>query len=168
MNASVWECLGRPNWAALVPGPRTEGWHAARTRLEDGIRLVGRACRIRTPGVLWGLIHTARPGGGLPQRTTWGRLCGDATLGTVLERIEARATAPGLRPATWNVRWLISPHTQQGILKRQRIMRGLNAGKVVALQETHWQTCQAAIWEGLFTGTEVVSTCARESARGAP
>ena len=168
MNTLVWEHLGCPARAALVPGPRTTAWHEARTRLEHACRHEGRPCRIRTPGVLWSLFQTGRPGGGVPQRTTWDRMWGETTLGTLLGRSETQSTGQGLRLATWNVRWLVSPHTHQGYMKRQRIMRGLGAGRVVALQETHWQGDSAAVWHGLFPGVEVLSTHTCSSARGGP
>ena len=42
------------------------------------------------------------------------------------------------------------------------------AGKIVAIQETHWLAGDAGVWGGLFPGAEVISSCARNGERGGP
>jgi hypothetical protein len=68
--------------------------------------------------------------------------------------------------ASWNVRWLVSPHTPQGMGKRLRIQRALTAGKVVALQETHWDVEIGGVWEGLFPAARVIHSGAIPGPRG--
>ena len=146
MDTSVWASLGSPDLQCMVPGPRTWGWQEARRQLEQACRRVGGQCRIRTPGVLWSLLHAPRQGGGVPRGLTWERLCGEATVWQLLQRVQLEQRGYGLRVATWNVRWLVSPHTMQGILKRQHIQRGLGQGKLIALQEMRWGNDGADIW----------------------
>ncbi|MFM7987974.1 MAG: endonuclease/exonuclease/phosphatase family protein, partial [Candidatus Fonsibacter sp.] len=72
----------------------------------------------------------------------------------------------GLRLVSWNVRWLVSPHSPQGIAKKARIQRALAAGKMVLLQETHWDEQAAGIWGGLFPGTRVQYSVDRSGRQG--
>ena len=51
-----------------------------------------------------------------------------------------------LRLASWNVRWLVSPSAPASASKREAIRRWLDAGRVAALQETHWRPEDAAVW----------------------
>ena len=49
---------------------------------------------------------------------TWGTLCGDTTLQQFLHLIDAVATVPGITLASWNVRWLVDPHTLHDVTKQ--------------------------------------------------
>ena len=64
--------VGSPQWEALVPGPRTEAWATVGAKLEAKCSEAGVAQRIRTPGVLWGLMRGALPRGGVAGGTTGG------------------------------------------------------------------------------------------------
>ena len=72
----AWVAAGSPQREALVPGPRTEAWASVRARLEAQCSDAGVTQRIRTPGVLWGLMKGAFPRlcGGGPGRHNVGDL----------------------------------------------------------------------------------------------
>ena len=84
---------------------------------------------------------------------------GEGCLGTMGALIAAMSKArsdDGMRMATWNPRWMVSPHTEQGAAQTRRVQKAIGAGIVVALQETHWTANDMAVWSGLFPGAEVV------------
>ena len=95
---------------------------------------------------------------------------GPASQGPLRRRPASRRQGPprpprtpassAIRIATWNTRWLLSPHTEQGTRKRAFINDFLLQGTVVALQETHWTPTAAAVWGGLFPGSLVVESSA--------
>ena len=80
----AWVAAGSPRWEALVPGPRAEAWASVRAKLEERCSEEGATQRIKTPGVLWGLMKGALPRGGIPGGTAWGKLVGDATMSTLI------------------------------------------------------------------------------------
>lgn len=67
----------------------------------------------------------------------------------------------GLRLSTWIVRWLVSPRTIQGALKKASVQCSLTAGRVVLIQT-------APIWEGTFPGTMVKSSAVVDASRDCP
>ena len=163
----AWAVAGFPRWGTLVPGPRTKAWATVRKRLEAQCSSMGAVQRIRTPGVRWGLIRGALPRGGIPSGTTWGALFGDATLAAIVAAMSKTRDSDGVRMATWNPRWMVSLHSEQGVAKRKWVQRAIGAGMIVALQETHGATRDIAVWSGLFPGAEVVATgAARRSCLG--
>ena len=110
---------------------------------------------------LWGLLNGALPRGGVPGGTTWGRMCGDAKRSDLMAAMNRGRGNEGMRVASWNPRWMVSPHTEQGAAKRKRIQKAIGTGTIVTVQRTHWSVSDMAIWSGLFAGAEVVATEAR-------
>ena len=78
--------------------------------------------------------------------------------------MHSREEGPGF--VSWNVRWLIDPHSVQNIPKRQRIRRWLDAGKVILLRETHWETADLKVWENLFPAATIIASEAVDGAGG--
>ena len=74
----------------------------------------------------------------------------------------------GIRMATWNPRWMVNPHSEQGAAKRKRVQKAIGAGIIVALQETHWAARDIAVWSGLLPGAEVVASEARPGPNRGP
>ena len=61
---------------------------------------------------------------------------------------------------------VVDPHSVQSILKRQRIRRWLDAGKIILLQGTHWEASAFAVWENLFPATTIIASEADNGAGG--
>ena len=70
--------------------------------------------------------------------------------------------------ASWNARWLVSPNTTRGARKKAAIERRLLEGRVVALQETHWDEAAVEVWAGLFAQARVAAAPARPGPLGGP
>ena len=102
----VWAAAGSLARETLVPGPRTEAWAAVKTILEQWCGERVTPYRIRTLGVLWGLLKGALPRGGVPGGTTWGRMFGAATMAGLVAAMGKGRGDEGLRIATWNPRWV--------------------------------------------------------------
>ena len=88
----------------------------------------------------------------MPPGSTWRDLLRSEGFSALLGAVRDRRTNRGWRFAVWNSRWLISPHTDKAAQKRAIIRKWLDAGRVVLLQETHWQRCDIAIWESMLNG----------------
>ena len=95
-------------------------------------------------------------------------MCGVARVSALVAAIGRGRGQDGMRIASWNPRWMVSPHTEQGAAKKKRIQRAIGAGTVVTIQETHWSVGDMAIWSGLFAGAEVVAAEARLGPNGGP
>ena len=54
----------------------------------------------------------------------------------------------------------------QNIQKKQRIRRWLDAGRIVLLQETHWETPDLAVWENLLPAATVFASEAVNNSGG--
>ncbi len=76
------------------------------------------------------------------------------------------ASGAAMKAASWNVRWMLDPHTTVAAAKRAVILRLLNEGCVVLLQETHWTEAACATWGGCFPMAEVRASAARPGANG--
>ena len=166
----VWAALGRPDLASLVPGARTRAWLTAQRNIEAACAYRGMTAWFRGPLVIWRLLHTGSEGHRVPPGCTWERLCGRATMDSLLAAVQRKETMNGLRMSTWKTRWLVSPHTVQGDSKRRHLQRSFNAGYIVAVQETHWDTDAGNVWSGLFPSSTVLYTLAppgpREGRKG--
>ena len=144
----------------LLPHYRSGQW----TECARLLSLTG-AGRIRTPTHLWRLLHRGRF---LPHGTTWGALCGDTSLESLLEAV-TRSSSIGGAFASWNVRWMVNPHTAVAAGKRRVIEKALSKRQVVLLQETHWFDKAIGIWEaGTFMHSKVVAAAARPGHEGGP
>ena len=126
----------------------------------------GLRARLRSPTALWGRFYAGR---GPPRGATWADLVRGRTVADLARGLEHGGSGQGdLRLASWNVRWLVSPHSDKGKLKKAVITRHLLQGRIVAIQETHWDSRDEAVWQGMFPGTDVVSSPARLGPRGGP
>ena len=102
-----------------------------------------------------------------PPGATWGALTQGVGLSQLVHALQASPAGQGLRLTAWNVRWLVSGR-DQGPAKRECIRRWLDAGRVVALSETHWREADAAVWASNFPGAVVVASCAVPGPNGGP
>ena len=60
----------------------------------------------------------------------------------------------------------MSPHTGAAAAKRAVVLRHLLRGRIIALQETHWDEAVAARWGALFPGSVVLAAPARPGPNG--
>ena len=138
MNAhtSLWALLLQPQGTDLLPPAKSRVWSPQTESLREWAR--GHECdaRIRSPSSLWTILHQTL----VPHATTWADLIAEHTPANLLAALRERSASEGPGSASWNVRWLVDPHSVQNILKRQRIRRWLDAGRITLLQETHWET----------------------------
>ena len=156
------EALGCPPLGALLPVAGSPAWSAARCCLQAVLCRRGVSRRIRSPGVLWRLLW----GGELPRGATWGSLTGGKVLDDLLATLRGADSAESWRVAAWNLRWAVSPHTQQAAAKRELVRRWLEAGRAVLLQETHWSREDEAVWAPLFPTARLHATPAVPGPRG--
>ena len=110
---------------------------------------------------LWALVHATAP----PAHTTWGRLCGEASIDTIVNRLRAGAAAPPFSCYSWNARW-VQASTPKAALRRQVVLDKVLAGQVVCVQETHWSEAQGYAWAGLFPAPQVAFAHAHTDPRG--
>ena len=132
--------------------------------LHTSLRRDGSAGRVRSPAALWSLLRQGLPLVG----TKWRRLLFRHNWADLLEALARRRTASGTRLASWNVRWLVSPHTEQAAAKRAVIRRWLDVGRVVLLQETHWVDADAVVWASLFPAATLCYAPATIGRQGGP
>ena len=157
----LWRTLGFPPREDAAPSASSPQWRAVVARLvgamPDGVRLP----KLRSWTALWALIHAAPP----PVSTTWGQLCGGASVDTIATKIREGAACPPFSCASWNARW-VKASTPKAALKRQFVLDKVLAGQAVCLQETHWTEAKGFAWEGLFPASQVASSPAHEDGQG--
>ena len=145
---SLLEALGSPSLEALPPLAASAEWTACRNCLRAHLRALGCHAHLRTPASLWAAAGVpGRPG------RRWPQLAG-ILLAALVTRLKRPLTTSPILLATWNARWLLSPHSGQGTRKRAFIQELLLQGYIVALQETHWTPGIAAMWGGLPKDSE--------------
>ena len=145
--------------------PATSGeWKRVRQALTAAARCEAFGPLFRSPNKLWTALHD----GPMPRGTTWRRLMGNATMDDLHALAQSRQQARACSLASWNVRWLRSPHTPQAEAKRAIIVKQLIAGRPVAIQETHWTPDCEAVWAALIPGAKLYSSPARKGPRGGP
>ena len=161
MDTPLWVALGCPAADAPLPAARTELWRCCRSTLLELLRPLRP--RFSGPRALLTLAHSSAA----PRDATWGQLCRNITVDT----LRAACERPAVRKQqlnTWNLRWLINPHTYSAACKRAEIIEACSIRKaVLCVQETHWSPADADIWEA-GTGVTVVSAIARPGPRGGP
>ena len=109
---------------------------------------------------LWALVHATAP----PAHTTWERLCGEASVDTIVDKLMACAAAPPFSCYSWNARW-VKASTPKAALK-QFVLDKVLAGQVVCVQETHWSEAQGFAWAGLYPASQVAFAHAHTDPRG--
>ena len=119
--SSLWEALGRLCLAAPLPGPRSLGWRVACAALQRCLLERGIRARIRSAAVLWRALHGGPPRVG----ADWRQLCELGDVDTLVGALRLREVVGSVRFATWNVRWLLSPHTERAAAKHAELGRAL-------------------------------------------
>ena len=135
MDPALLEALGLPERSIgdRLPSPLTALWRRHSFALRNALSRQGITDRIRTPSVLWTLLHRCPR----PRRATWRSLLEGRTWDLLVERVRDRRAASGTRVAVWNPRWLVDPTTDVNDAKRWVIKKWLDAGRVTLLSETH-------------------------------
>ena len=153
--ASLWVALGSPSPTHLVPLRRTRAWKEAAASLRSALSV--RSC-YWTPAswqALWRLLHPASP----PASTTWEALLSHHTLDTLIRaHTESISSEAPLVMGCWNARWLMDPHADVSVSKRNVVMRRILRGQPVLLQETHWTDAHASQWDRLFPTAAVYAS----------
>ena len=163
-TSALQAALGYPPLGGYLPGARAPAWRHARILLQEHFRRLGLRTHIRSPAALWALLHPTN----VPRGATWGQLITDCTLADLERTLRAPTIGQGARLASWNVRWMVSPHTAQNASKRATIRHWLDAGRLVLLQETHWDAADCAIWASAFPAATAYATPAGRGPRGGP
>ena len=161
-NMTLAGVLGHPPGHLPLGSARTPLWRSIEATLR--FHLPPGLHRVRSPRTLWSILRGCPP----PRGARWHDLTDGADGATLVQALQAAARAPAARFATWNIRWLRSPHTSRGTTKLKELTELLLAGTIVAVQETHWTEADAAVWGGLFPGSQVASSPASRGPRGGP
>ncbi len=163
LEESLWLAAGSPPWDAAVPAAASPQWRAVRAALQRSLaRAASASSPPRSPAALYSRLHSEAP----PRGFTWGQLFRHLPLRAALS--PAPDAAGGLRLASWNVRWLTSHATPVGERKLRLIRRWLAAGRIVALQETHWDDPTAARWGALLSLGRLVHSAGPVGPTGRP
>ena len=95
-------------------------------------------------------------------RTTWGQLLDGFTIDDLRHALLPRGAEQSSSWALfcWSLRWASDPSTGEANSKREVIMKHLQKGRLVALQEVHWWNHHAAQWRALSPGASVRYSCA--------
>ena len=151
--ASLWEALGQPTPGARVPGAQFPAWRSATSHLQAALREHGCTRKVRSWRTLWRAVHLSAP----PRFCTWAQLCDGKNLEQLVGALRRGDEDGGkLSLVNWNIRWLVDPLATITLRKKAVVTRWLEKGKVVMLQETHWNPTIAAQWEALFPDVRVV------------
>jgi len=162
-HPALWEALGRPRLTALLPFGRSAQWRAMRARIGEAYSLP--ACSLLSPTGLWRAIHGCAP----PRGATWEALLHGGRSDALLDLCPGPAGGGGIRLASWNARWLVDLGSEVVVQKKAMIARQLRAGRLVLLQETHWDDTTAAIWTGgVFPHCRVAAAPACAGPGGGP
>ena len=133
----LWRTLGfAPCWGT-APCARSAQWGAIIARLRKAMPTGVKLPRMGSWPSLWALVHATPP----PAHTTWGRLCGEAPVDTIADRLKAGAAAPPFSCYPWNAKWA-KASTPKAALKRQFVLDKILLGQVVCVQESHWSEAQ--------------------------
>ena len=172
LSISLRAAFGSPRARAPIGGRRSHAWHAGLASLAKSL---GRPRRLipapfRSPASLFSMLHGRSPPsrGARQTHLSWGDLFDDFSLEGALARVKATArVASGCPPSVcWNGRWLKSIHHPSGVAKRNAIKSWLDGGKVVLLQETHWDTMASSVWAASLAPVRVLWTPAGLGPRG--
>ena len=157
----LWRALGFPPRGGTAPCAKSAQWGAVVARLRRAMPPEVKLPRMGSWPSLWALVHATAP----PAHTTWARLCGDASVDTIVARLEGGAAAPPFSCYPWNARW-VKASAPKAALKRQFVLDKVLAGQVVCVQETHWSEAQGFGWAGLFPASQVAFAHAHTDPRG--
>ena len=163
-SRALWEALGQPAWEAPLPTARSPAWRVCRQSLQAALEGTGLRQRVRSPSSLGLLLRGRLPVPG----DTWGSLLEGAGWGALCAALRTGAMARGARFVTWNLRWMVSPHTARNADKRSAVRQWLEAGRIVFLQETHWSEADLAVWGACFPASTLLAAHAVLGPRGGP
>ena len=132
-----------------VPSRRAPAWAAFRRKLREQLP---DCSGLRSWQAIYTTLHL-RPA---PRQVTWRGLLGEFTI----EDLRARGAgdAGGARVAFWNLRWILGPGTRRATAKRAVILRQLEQGRAVVVQETHWDDAAAGIWQAIIPCGNFISS----------
>ena len=156
----LWRTLGFPP-RGTAPCAKSAQWGAVVARLGRAMPPGVKLPRMGSWPALWALVHAMAP----PAYATWVRLCGDASVDTIVARLEGSAAAPPFSCYPWNARW-VKASTPKAALKRQFVLDKVLAGQVVCVQGTHWSEAQGYVWAGVFPASQVAFAHAHTDPRG--
>ena len=122
-----WGALGWPGEGLPLPTAHSPAWRAIRSNLRAALISAGAPPRVRSPRTLGLLLRGTPPGPG----ETWGSLLAGGGWSELCRALRTGNSAAGLRLASWNLRWMVSPHTAQNAAKRDAIRQWLEAGRTV-------------------------------------
>ena len=163
-SRALWEALGRPVEGLPLPTAHSPAWRTARNSLRTALAAAGAPSRVRSPRALGLLLRGIPPGPG----ETWGSLLTGCGWSELCRALRTGNSAAGLRLASWNLRWMVSPHTAQNAAKRNAIRQWIEAGRTVLLQETHWSPEDQAVWGACFPAAQLFAAPAVQGPRGGP
>ena len=162
MAEALRSIAGLPPLHDLLPSASSLQWRRARTAFERAALDHGCRLRLRSPAMLWQLLH----GSGLPRGATWEGLLRDLTVAALAHRAQTQAPRLVCRIATWNCRWLPALTTSSGRSKAGQVQRAVRAGTMVLLQETHLDDAAMALWAAGLHGCRVIHSSAQVSPCG--
>ena len=163
-RAVLLEALGFPVLGKLVPLSRDPAWRVPRMGLFQALMQHDVPHRFRSPSSLWALLH----GGPMPAMCTWERLLEGQDFDSLLSALGDAGGCSSWRLSSWNLRWLVSSHTDKAARKRALLRRWLQSRRVVLLGETHWFDADVATWSSAFPGSRVFAAPAVRGPRGGP
>ena len=107
--------LGYPPGHLPLGSARSPTWRTVEAALH--FRLPAGLHRVRSPRALWSILKGGPPPRGARWRDLTDGVAGDA----LVQALQAAARAPAARFASWNIRWLRSPHTARGATKLKEL-----------------------------------------------
>jgi len=160
---ALWAALGRPQLTALLPLGSSEQWRAARALLNLAVPLAPRT--MQSPTALWRTLHGGTP----PRGATWAALLTDGDYTALQDPPRHSGQRGSIRLASWNARWIVDLSSATVARKRAAVGRQLRAGRVLLIQETHWDGAAAAVWGGgVFPHCRVIASPATAGPGGGP
>ena len=151
---SLWEAFLHPRGHDLLPSARDSTWTARRDALHERPRSLDVHSRIRSPAALWSLLKNTP----IPRGATWALLFQGSSWQALMDALTPRGGHEFRGLISWNVRSMADQHTNVNQAKRNRIRRWLDAGRIVLLQETHWDQGHAAAWSQIFPAAALVAS----------
>ena len=147
--ASLWEAagavIGFPPLNRPVPGKRSRAWDQFCSSISSFSSTVLNPL-ICSPSWLYFRLHSHPP----PSNLTWGTLLADKTdapPAVVQGLLGERPLCTYHTVTSWNVRWLVNENHVPTATKKTLITNLLVRKQVVCLQETHWSSTDALLWQ---------------------
>ena len=123
---SLREILLDPRGEEFLPSAHAHSWKTRIESLHAHLRDLGIHHRLRTPSALWAALK----GTPLPFAATWDALLGSHSVADLVGNMRGHRIDSGPSFASWNVRWMVDPHSAQGIAKDGHGFPWLNHGQV--------------------------------------